>query len=64
LEDWALIRHLYRGEGLSQRQIARQLRLARKTVAAALASDRPPRYEWAPVESAISVVEPRIRAFH
>jgi predicted transcriptional regulator len=62
LEDWALIRHLYRSEGLSQRQIARQLGLARKAVAAPLVRDRPPRYERAPVESAISVVEPRIRA--
>jgi transposase len=62
LEDWALIRHLYRSEGLSQRQIARQLGLARKTVATALVSDRAPRYERAPVESAISAMEPRIRA--
>jgi transposase len=61
LEDWALIRHLYRSEGLSQRQIARQLGLPRKTVAAALASDRPPRYQREPVESAIGAVEPRIR---
>jgi transposase len=62
LEDWALIRHLHRSEGLSQRRIAGQLGLARKTVAAALASDRLPRYERAAVESAISAVQPRIRA--
>ena len=57
-----MIRHLHRSEGLSQRAIARQLGIARDTVAAALSSDRPPRYERAPVASAIKVVEPRIRA--
>ena len=62
LEDWALIRHLHHSEKLSQRAIAKQLGVARKTVAAALASDGPPRYERAPVESAISAAEPRIRA--
>jgi transposase len=62
LEDWALIRHLHRGEGLSQRAIARQLGIARDTVAAAMASDGPPRYERAPVAAAIDAVEPRVRA--
>jgi DNA-binding MarR family transcriptional regulator len=62
LEDWALIRHFHRSEKLSQRAIAKQLGVARATVAAALASDGPPRYERAPVESAISAAEPRIRA--
>lgn len=57
-----MIRHLHRSEGLSQRAIARQLGIARDTVAAALASGVPPRYQRAPVESAISAVEPRIRA--
>jgi plasmid maintenance system antidote protein VapI len=62
LEDWALIRHLHHSEKLSQRAIAKQLGVARKTVAAALVSDGPPKYERAPVESAISASEPRIRA--
>jgi len=62
LEDWALIRHLHHSETLSQRSIAKRLGVARKTVAAALAGDGPPRYERAPVESAISAAEPRIRA--
>jgi transposase len=62
LEDWALVRHLHRSEKLSQRAIAKQLGIARDTVAAALASDAPPRYRRTPVESAISAAEPRIRA--
>jgi transposase len=60
LEDWALIRHLHHSEKLSQRAIAKQLGVARKTVAA-LPSEGPPKYERAPVDSAISAVEPRIR---
>jgi transposase len=62
LEDWALIRHLHRSEGLSQRAIARQLSIARDTVANALASDGPPKYERAAAPSAINEIEPRIRA--
>ena len=57
-----MIRHLHRSEGLSQRAIARQLGIARDTVATALASDGPPKYEREPVASAISAAEPRIRA--
>ncbi|MDF2824101.1 MAG: hypothetical protein K0R68_1509, partial [Mycobacterium sp.] len=62
LEDWALIRHLHRSEGLSQRAIARQLGVARDTVAAAVASDDPPKYERAAGPSAINDIEPRVRA--
>jgi hypothetical protein len=62
LEDWALIRHLHHSEKLSQRAIAKQLGVARDTVAAALASEGPPQYRRAPVESAISAAEPKIRA--
>lgn len=57
-----MIRHLHRSEGLSQRAIARQLGIARDTVADALASDEPPKYRRAPVVSAISAVEPQVRA--
>ncbi|WP_395311938.1 IS21 family transposase [Mycobacterium sp. AMU20-3851] len=62
MEDWALIRHLHRSEGLSQRAIARELSIARDTVASALASDGPPKYERAAGPSAITEVEPRLRA--
>lgn len=62
LEDWALIRYLHRSEGLSQRAIARRLGVARDTVANALASDEQPKYQRAPVTSAIGGVEPQIRA--
>lgn len=62
LEDWALILHLHLSEGLSQRAIARKLSIARDTVASALANDGPPKYERASSPSAISEVEPRIRA--
>jgi hypothetical protein len=61
LEDWAEIRRLHRSEKLSQAAIARRLGIARNTVARALASDRPPKYERVPAGSLVDAVEPRIR---
>jgi transposase len=63
VEDWAEIRRLYRSEKLSQAAIARQMGLSRNTVANALHSELPPRYERAPaVASAWALVEPAVRA--
>ena len=62
MEDWALIRRLYRSDGLSQRAIAKQLGIARATVAGALAADGPPKYERPVVTgSAWLQVEPVVR---
>ena len=62
MEDWAEIRRLYRSEKLSQAAIARQLELSRNTVAKALSSEAPPRYERAPVtSSAWAQIEPAVR---
>lgn len=47
MEDWAEIRRLSRAEGVSISEIARRLKITRNTVRAALASDRPPKYERA-----------------
>ncbi|OMC05618.1 transposase [Mycobacterium sp. NS-7484] len=63
MEDWAEIRRLYRSEKLSQAEIARQLALSRNTVAKALRSESPPRYERKPaVTSAWAQVELAVRA--
>ncbi|MFC8935687.1 hypothetical protein ACFT1A_26715 [Rhodococcus sp. NPDC057135] len=62
MEDWALIRHLYHGEKLSERAIAAKLGIARDIVTNALTSEGPPKYRRPSVESAISAVEPKIRA--
>ena len=63
MEDWAEIRRLYRSEKLSQAEIARRLRLSRNTVAKAVSSESPPRYERAPVaSSAWAQAEPAVRA--
>jgi transposase len=62
VENWAEIRRLYRSEKLSQAEIARRLGLARNTVADAVHSDSPPRYERAPVTSSGWLqVEPAVR---
>lgn len=62
MEDWAEIRRLYRSEKLSQAEIARRLGLARNTVANAVHSDSPPRYERPPVTTSAWVqIEPAVR---
>ena len=48
MEDWAEIRRLRRAEGVSVSEIARRFGISRNTVRAALASDRPPKYQRAP----------------
>ncbi|MDA9912892.1 IS21 family transposase [Candidatus Nanopelagicales bacterium] len=61
MENWAEIRRLSRSEGLSQRAIAKQLGVARDTVAAALASEQPPQYSRAPRGSSADAFDPAIR---
>lgn len=51
VEQWAEIRRLVLVERRSQRQVAKSLGVARDTVARALVSDTPPRYERPPVGS-------------
>ncbi len=51
VEQWAEIRRLVLVERRSQRQVAKSLGIARDTVARAVASDAPPRYERSPVAS-------------
>ena len=60
MEDWALIRRLV-ADGVPQRQVARQLGIGRSTVARAVASDAPPKYERRPVLTSFSPFEPRVR---
>lgn len=62
MEDWAEIRRLHRAEGAPIKEIARRLGVARNTVKAALASDRPPRYVGAPKGSVADGFEPQVRA--
>ena len=61
MEDWALIRRLV-ADGVPRRQVARQLGVGRATVDRAVASDRPPRYERAPVPTAFTPFEARVRS--
>lgn len=60
VEDWALIRRLV-ADGVPQRQVAKDLGVGRSTVARALASDRPPKYERPVVPTAFTPVEPHVR---
>jgi transposase len=60
VEDWALIRRLV-ADGVPRRRVARQLGIGRATVDRALASDRPPKYERAPVPRSFTPFEARVR---
>lgn len=60
MEDWALIRRLV-ADGVPQRQVARDLGVGRSTVARALASDRPPKYERPAVATSFTPFEPLVR---
>ena len=62
MEDWAEIRRLHRAEGVPIKEIARRLGVARNTVRAALASDRPPKYERVRRGSVADAYEPQVRA--
>jgi len=59
VEDWALIRRLV-ADGVPQRQVARDLGVGRSTVARAVASGGPPKYERAPVPTAFAAFEPLV----
>jgi len=62
VEDWAEIRRLHRAEGLSIKEIARHVGVARNTVRSALRTDQPPSYERTGRGSAVDAHEPAIRA--
>lgn len=61
VEDWAEIRRLSRSEGLSIKEIARQVGVARNTVRTALRSEEPPAYRREKTGSIVDAVEPEIR---
>jgi transposase len=61
VEDWAEIRRLHRAEQMPIKAIARVMGVSRNTVRAAIASDRPPRYERPRKGSIVDAAEPRIR---
>jgi transposase len=61
VEDWAEIRRLHRAEGMPVKAIARVMKVSRNTVRAAVASDRPPKYERPAKGSVVDAAEPRIR---
>lgn len=55
-----MIRRLV-ADGVPQRQVARDLGVGRSTVARAVASDGPPKYERPPVPTAFAAFEPLVR---
>ena len=60
MEDWALIRRLV-ADGVPQRQVARDLGVARATVARAVASEGPPKYERPSVPTSFTAFSPAVR---
>jgi transposase len=60
VEDWALIRRLV-ADGVPQRQVARNLGIARSTVERALARDQAPKYERAAGPTTFTPFEPLVR---
>lgn len=60
VEDWALIRRLV-ADGVPQRQVARQLGIGRSTVARAVGSAGPPKYERKPAPTSFVPFESRVR---
>ena len=61
LDEWAEIRRLHRGEGMSVRAIAKRLGVARNTVRKALRSDEVPAYRREATGSAVDAYEDEIR---
>src|ERR1700691_4784382 len=61
VEDWAEIRRLSKSEGLSIKEIARQVGVARNTVRTALRSDEPPAYRREGSGPIVDAGEPEIR---
>lgn len=62
MEDWALIRRLA-AEGVPKTRIAERLGISRNTVAAAVNSTEPPKYERPPAEAtSFTPFEERVRA--
>src|ERR1035437_2513912 len=55
LENWALIGHLYCSEGESMRSIAERLEILRNTMAKAVASTDPPRYQRTAAPNSLSI---------
>ncbi len=60
MEDWALIRRLAR-EGVPKAKIARKLGISRNTVAAAVSSQGPPKYERRSGPTSFTPYEARVR---